>query len=275
MGFMAKRREWCHKYDFGHLLVIGGNWKYSGSPAFNALAALRSGVDLATVAAPERAANIIASFSPDLITVPLPGNFLTTDQCDLIYDIIKNEKITAVVAGGGMGKQQETLRALTSIHKKTDIPFVFDADAIYAIAMAGLKPREKDLITPHAGEFNALFNIKPSTALKERKAQAEKAAKRANCTVLLKGWVDIATDGKKTMMIKKNRNTLFMTKGGTGDVLAGIAGSLIAQGIPSLEAACLAAKINGIAGARVGKEKGAGLLASDLLEEIPAALKNI
>lgn len=275
MKFRTKRKEWCHKYDFGHLLVIGGNWKYSGSPAFNAFAALRSGVDLVTVVAPERAANIIASFSPDLITVPLPSNFLTMDQCGLIEDIIKNEKISAVVAGGGMGRQQETLRALVSIHKKTDVPFVFDADAMYAIAMAALKPRDKDLITPHAGEFNVLFNAKPSTELKERKAQVEQAAKRANCTVLLKGWVDIATDGKKTIMIKKDKNTVFMTKGGTGDVLAGIAGSLMAQGVPSLEAAYLAAKINGIAGARVGKEKGAGLLASDLLKEIPAALKKV
>ena len=71
-----KRPEWSHKGDFGHLLVIGGSKKYSGSPAFNTLAAYRSGVDLVTVVAPKRAANIIATFSPDMITYPLEGDYL-------------------------------------------------------------------------------------------------------------------------------------------------------------------------------------------------------
>jgi len=272
---MKKRTEWSHKYDFGHLLVVGGNWKYSGSPAFNALAALRSGVDLVTITAPERAANIIATFSPDLITVPLVGNYITSEHVELITDIAKNEKVSAVVVGGGMGRQVETLDAIKKIHEQVDLPFVFDADALYAIAMGNLKPRENDILTPHGGEFNALFGIKPSTNIKERKKQAENAANRTHCVILLKGWIDIITDGKKTQMIKKSRETVYMTKGGTGDVLAGIAGGLLAQGIQPFEAACLAAKINGVAGEKLGKEKKAGLLASDLLEKIPAALKKL
>lgn len=270
-----KRQKWCHKYDFGHLLVIGGNWKYSGSPAFNALAALRSGVDLVTVTAPERAANIVATFSPDLITVPLQGNFLNKQHCDLIIDIIKNERITAVVAGGGLGRQVETLDAIKLIHQSVNVPFVFDADALYAISIRNIKPREKDILTPHGGEFNVLFGIKPSTNIEKRKKQVQDAAKKVNSVILLKGWMDIVCDGKKTKILKKDAYCVYMTKGGTGDVLAGSAGSFLAQGHPSFEAAYAAAKLNGFAGTIVGKEKKAGLLASDLLEKIPLALKKL
>lgn len=275
MVLRVKREKWCHKYDFGHLLVIGGNWKYSGSPAFNALAALRSGVDLVTVAAPERAANIVATFSPDLITVPLIGNFLNTNHYDLIVDIIKNEKVNAIVIGGGLGRQIETLNAIKDIHSKVDVPFVFDADALYALPIVELKPKTTDVLTPHAGEFNAIFGIKPSINLKERKKQVENATKKIKSVIVLKGWVDIVSNGNNTKLIKKDKSCVYMTKGGTGDVLAGIVGSLIAQGMPSFEAAVIATKINGMAGANVGKEKGAGLLASDLLDKIPTALKRI
>lgn len=275
MSIIKKRTEWSHKYDFGHLLVIGGNWKYSGSPAFNALAALRTGVDLVTVVAPERAANIVATFSPDLITVPLQGNFLNEHHLDLIMDIAKNEKVSAIVIGGGCGRSPETFHAIRSLHQSLDLPFVLDADALHAIALGDFTLRKNDVLTPHGGEFKALFNVQPSTKISERKKQVADCAKKSQAIVLLKGWVDIVSDGKRTNAIAKNKDCVYMTKGGTGDVLAGIVGSLIAQGAPSFDAACAAAKINGLAGAAVGKQKRAGLLASDLLEKLPDALKKI
>ena len=79
-----RRRQWSRKYDFGHLLVIGGSKLYSGSPAFNAQAALRAGVDLVTIIAPERAANIVASFGPDLITYPLAGDFIKKSHLNIL-----------------------------------------------------------------------------------------------------------------------------------------------------------------------------------------------
>ncbi|MFH1221961.1 MAG: NAD(P)H-hydrate dehydratase [Candidatus Micrarchaeota archaeon] len=270
---MALRNPWSHKYDFGHLLIVGGNWKYSGSPGFNALAALRSGVDLATVAAPERAANIVATFSPDMITVPLKGDYLSIKHVPQLLDIIKNEKVTAVVIGGGMGRQKESFEAVEMLHSAADVPFVFDADAIHAIAATEIKLRSHDVITPHAGEFQALTGIKPSEEQATRIKQAEVAARQLGCVILLKGYIDIVTDGKKTEIVRKNRFAVYMTKGGTGDVLTGIVGSLLAQKIPSFQAALQAAEINGKSGEVAGKEKKAGMLASDLLELIPRFLK--
>ena len=87
------------KYDYGHLLVIGGSKIYSGSPGLNALAAMRCGTDLVTVASPERAANIVASFSPDIITYPLEGDFLSLNQLEEIGKLPGRFK--ACVIGGG------------------------------------------------------------------------------------------------------------------------------------------------------------------------------
>jgi len=269
---MSARKPWSHKYDFGHLLVVGGNWKYSGSPAFNALAAMRSGVDLATVAAPERAADIVAGFSPDLITVPLEGCCFCKEHVKDLVEIVKKEKVTAIAIGGGMGREKETFQAVKMLHYKTLVPFVFDADAIHAIKAAKIKPRTYDVVTPHGGEFAVLTGRKPSENLKERTKQVEQLAKKLKCVVLLKGCIDIVSDGKKTKTFKKNKCCVYMTAGGTGDTLTGIVGSLLAQKMNSFDAAYKAAVINGKAGEIVGKKKKAGLMASDLLDEIPRLL---
>jgi len=265
---MSARKPWSHKYDFGHLLVVGGNWKYSGSPAFNALAAMRSGVDLATVAAPERAADIVAGFSPDLITVPLKGDYFSKKHVKEIIEIVKKEKVTAIAIGGGMGREKETFQAVKMLHYKTIVPFVFDADAIHAIKEAGIKPRTYGIVTPHGGEFAVLAGRKPSENIKQRTKQVEQLAKKLKCIVLLKGCMDIVSDGKKTKTLKKSKYCVYMTIGGTGDTLTGIAGSLLAQKMNSFDAAYKAAVINGKAGEIVGKKKKQGMIASDLLDEI-------
>jgi NAD(P)H-hydrate epimerase len=227
------------------------------------------------VAAPERPANIVAGFLPDMITVPLAGNFVRKDHTEQIIDIAKNEKVTAIVVGGGMGKQVDTLEAEKMLHEAVDLPFVFDADSIHAIKYAQIILRPKDIVTPHAGEFVALFGIKPSENINERAQQVKQAAKQIGCVVLLKGWIDVVSDGNEIRLVKKAKQTVYMTKGGTGDVLAGIAGALLAQGMRNLDAAYYAATINGKAGEIVGAERGAGLLASDLLDAIPKALRKV
>jgi NAD(P)H-hydrate epimerase len=162
-----KRDPWSKKYDFGHLLVIGGSKQYSGSPTFNALAALRSGVDLVTVVAPERAANIIASFAPDLIAYPLKGNCLTKEH---LPELLKfTEKKTAVVIGGGLCKEKETLETIIEYLKDVKIPVVIDADAIHAIASNKEMIAGKNwVITPHTWEFYVLSQITVGADLEDR-----------------------------------------------------------------------------------------------------------
>ncbi len=260
-----KRENDVHKYDFGSVLVIGGSEIYSGSPAFNAIAALRGGADLAEVAAPERPANIIAGFSPDLITHQLKGKFLKREHLKQIHEISKNK--TVVVIGGGLGREKDTLKAVRQFLSETKLPCVIDADAIHAVAgMEELLKEKKFIITPHAQEFFILTGEEVSGMLKEREKQVKKFAEKLGTTILLKGYVDIISDGTQVYLNKTGSS--YMTKGGTGDVLAGVAGALLARGVGCFEAACCAAHLNGRAGEFAGRNFGDSMLASDLLDEL-------
>ncbi len=262
-----KRRPWSHKDDFGQLLIIGGSKKYSGSPGFNALASIqaiaayRTGADIVEVMAPKRAANIIAGFSPDLITYPLEGDYISKKHLPILLKESKNK--SAFVVGGGIERNKHTLTTIKLYLKKIKIPGVIDADAIYALKNCKID-LENFIITPHAHEFYILTGKKPSENLKQRIKEVQQEAKKLNTTILLKGHIDIISNGKQTA-INRTGNT-YMTKAGTGDTLAGILGSLIAQGNPLFLSACAAAYINGKAGELTKKKTS--LLASDLLDKI-------
>lgn len=260
-----KRKPWSHKDDFGRLLIIGGSKKYSGSPGLNALAAMsayKTGVDIIEVVAPKRAANIIASFSPDIITYPLNGDYIEKKHLKILLKESKNK--TAFVIGGGIERNKKTLTIIKQYLKKIKIPGVIDADAIYALNKSKGINLSNFVITPHAHEFYILTKIKPSKNLKQRISQVQNAAKKLNTTILLKGHIDIISNGKQTA-INKTGNS-YMTKGGTGDTLAGILGSLIAQKNSLFNSACAAAYINGKAGELTKKK--ISLTATDLLEKI-------
>jgi len=259
------RPIWSHKGNFGHLLVIGGSKKYSGSPALNALAAYRSGVDLVTVAAPRRAADIIASFSPDLITYPLEGDFLNKSHLKEIFLLRQNAN--AVAIGGGLERNKETLDAVIEILGDLTIPCVIDADAIHAVAKNKQVLRSNFIITPHLNEFYVLTGIKPEPDLRKRTEVVKEVASQLGCIIVLKGHVDVISDGKLVGMNKTGNP--YMTVGGTGDTLTGICGTLIARGIKPFEAACAACYINGLAGDLAAKKFKEGLMASDLIKEIP------
>ncbi len=257
-----KREQWCHKGNFGSLLVIGGSVVYSGSPAFAALAALRTGCDLVTIASPERAADIIASFSPDLITCPLRGDFLAGKHLAKLREL--SEEKDAVVIGNGLGREEETMKAISGFLSQNKLPAVIDADAIHTVAKNRDVLKKNFIITPHIREFYALSGVAVTNDINERIRTVKKVASLLGCTLLLKGHVDVISDGNKLALNKTG--TPRMTIGGTGDTLAGIAGSLLAQGAAPFDAACAAAYINGRAGELAAKEKK--YLASDLLGKI-------
>jgi len=262
------RPEWSHKGDFGHLLVIGGSKKYSGSPAFNALAAYRSGVDLVTVAAPKRAADIIASFSPDLITYPLDGDYFDDGHLKEVLQLAKSAK--AVAIGGGLERERDTMIAVRKFLKKIELPCVIDADAIHAIDKKGFIKRNF-VLTPHSNEFFMLTGIQPESDIERRTVLVKNVATQLGCVIALKGHFDVISDGMRTAI--NNTGNPYMTVGGTGDTLTGICGALLARGVDPFEAACAACFINGMAGNLAAKKYGEGLMASDLIDEIPNVIK--
>ena len=265
-----KRPEWSHKGDFGKLLVIGGSKTYTGAPAliaYAAIASLRAGADLVLVAAPERAADIVAKFSPNLITEPFEGECFGTKHLKKITELVK--KFDAVSIGSGLGTAKETAEFVKKFLRKVKKPCVVDADAIKAMGKGKLGPNF--VLTPHAYEFYHMSGEKPKFDLLTRAKLVKKYAKRMNSTILLKGAVDIISDGKQTAMNKTGNP--FMTTGGTGDVLAGVCGGLLARRVPPFKAACAAAYITGKAGDYAAEEKGEGLLATDVIEKIPEVIK--
>lgn len=260
-----KRDVYSHKYDFGHLLVIGGSKMYTGSPALAALAAYRSGVDLVTVAAPERPANIIAGFSPDIITYPLKGPYLNKSNLKELLSLAENK--SAVLIGNGLERRIETLTAVLNFLKKVDLPCVIDASAIHAVAKDPSVVKKGFVITPHAGEFYALTGVRiDAKDLDENMRIVKEAAAKLNAIILLKGNTDIISNGEDVALNKTGNP--YMTKGGTGDTLAGILGSLLAQGVKPFAASCAAAYINGRAGDIVAKEKKQALTATDIVDSI-------
>lgn len=260
---ISSRSSKAHKYDFGHLLVIGGSRLYSGSPALNSLAAYRSGVDLVTTVAPKRAADIIASFSPSLITYPLDNDNFKRAHLEEVENL--KERADAVVIGGGMGRDYEVREAIGKFLRDLEIPVVIDADAIHAVSEKKEVIKKNFVLTPHSQEFEVL------TGEEGKKNQVKKSAKELGCVILRKGNPDVISDGEE--VVENDTGNQYLTVGGTGDTLAGIGGSLLAQGIDPLKAAWGAAWINGKAGEIAGEEKKIGLMPDDLLDKIPEAIK--
>jgi len=266
------------KYDFGLLIVIGGSEFYSGSPALAALAAFRSGVDMVRIIAPKRAADIIASFSPNLAAYPLKGDWLEKEHLSTLLSMTESAKLvsqgkTAVVIGGGMGRSEETQEAILEYLDKVSVPVVIDADAIHAL---GKKPEiisgKPFLITPHTYEFFVLTGKEIYQLPEKEKIELVKTeAARLQTTILLKGPTDIISDGKEVALNKTG--SPLMTVGGMGDTLAGISGALMARGITPFEAGQAAAYINGLAGEISGKKLGESVMATDLIEAISEVIK--
>lgn len=273
-----QRSPEAKKYDFGLLLVIGGSEFYTGSPAFSAMAAFRAGCDMVHIMAPKRAADIIASFSPNLAAYPLKGDWLDKEDLATLISMTESAKSvsnnrTAVVIGGGLGRSGETKDTILEYLSQIDVPLVIDADAIYALSKNPEVVRGKNcLITPHAYEFFVLTKKEIAGLEDEKKINlVQEEAERLGTTILVKGKLDIIASGKKETALNETGSP-SMTVGGTGDTLAGIAGALMARGINSFKAGCIAAYINGLAGQRAAKKLGESMLATDLIEEISHVL---
>jgi len=273
-----KRLVDARKYDFGLLLVIGGSELYSGSPALASLAAFRTGVDMVRIIAPKRAADIIASFTPDLAAYPLEGSHLNREHLTTLVSMAKSAKAVssgkaAVVIGGGLGRSEETKEVILDFLSQVEMPVIIDADGIHALEK---NPKivfgKPFLITPHLYEFFILTGKEVNNlSLEEKIKVVQEEAKRLKTTILLKGHVDIISDGQETAVSKTG--SPYMTKGGTGDTLAGIAGALIARGIDPFKAGQAAAYVNSAAGKLAAKKLGESVMASDLIEAIPEVIR--
>lgn len=273
---LPKRKPEAHKGDYGRLLVVGGSSRYTGAPALLALAALRSGVDLVTIAAPAEAAKVISSFSPNLITVKLPCEDLEPPSLAVVAEEIK--RCDAVAIGSGLGTLPQTHDAViglakTLAEKFPRLPALFDADGLKAVASErGLLKNPKWVLTPHAREFELLTGSDLPPDVKGRVNHVALAAKELGCVILLKAHVDVIASPQGEVVLNRTGNP-GMTVGGTGDVLAGIVGTFLAQGAEPFKAALAGAFVSGLAGDLCLKEKGYEFTPTDVIEKLPQVFK--
>ncbi len=273
-----KKPDWSHKGQYGKLLIVSGSERITGAGILVGMAAFRAGADTVYQVGPKRSMDVIANYYPAFLTLPLNGRQLERRHIPEILGFMKEMGITAVAIGNGLWRTNETRKAVIQLVKKINLPMVIDADAIRAMKDAKEILKEKQpIITPHADEFKEITGVPVVnvTSIEERAKIVKGQAEKLGAVILLKGHVDIISDGKKIVLNKVHSQ--LMSKGGFGDTLAGICAALIARKIDKVDlfmAACAAAYINGKAGLFAIKKYGVGVLPTDAIEEIPRVIKN-
>jgi ADP-dependent NAD(P)H-hydrate dehydratase / NAD(P)H-hydrate epimerase len=251
LTLVPRRGPKARKGENGEVLVIGGG-PYQGAPYLAGLGALRAGADIVRIASP------VFEPVPDLIYERLEGDRITPDHLERILKLV--ERADTVVVGNGLGgESHEVVLAVAEAAKRV----VFDADAL----RTPLPVAKEAIYTPHAGEFQRMTGNQPPEGLAARGRAVREATKDG--VVLLKGPVDVISDGSRVRF--NPTGSPAMAVGGTGDVLAGVAGALLCR-LPAFEAACIAAYVNGSAGMIGAQERGDGMTAGDLVEKIPSVL---
>lgn len=277
-----KRKKGSHKGENGMVLAVGGSEDFPGAIALAGLAALRSGCDLVKIIAPEKAAWAINAYSPDLITKKFPEEIFLPKHFSTVKKEMK--RFDVLLIGNGIGLKNETKKFCKKAVKEIEKFKVIDADAIKSISMENTK---NSIITPHAKELeyfliNSKINKKIIKKILFRKNFFAKAPLLKEITqkfldnnnaILLKGIIDIIISRNKILFVKGGN--AGMTKGGTGDVLAGLCAGFLAQSKDLLQSAINASYFNKkIGDILLKKKQGFTYLASDMVGEIKR-IKNL
>ncbi len=265
---LLHRENESHKGDYGHLLIVAGCETMPGAAVLATGAALRSGCGLVTVHSTKRALQAVVNNYPSAMLSEDPRPQFSRVPASL-------ERYSAVAVGPGLSRDALSgvaLRDLLSAAKEAEIPMVLDADALNLISedpkLMDLIP-EGSIMTPHIGELRRLI---PFEQGKEEEAARELSLK-SGCVVVLKGFHTriISPDG---VCLVNTTGNPGMAKGGSGDVLTGLTGGLMARGYSAIDAAALGVWIHGFAGDRLTEDRTAEAWSSrDLIDVLPAGFK--
>jgi len=280
---LPPRKAESHKGDFGRVLVVGGSRGMIGAPALAALAALRGGAGLVTIAAPETIQLHTAALCPCATSVPLScgrDGQLSAEAVRELMDAVEKADVLAVGPGMGVGRAQQDL-VLAAVEQEK--PLVLDADGLNNIAGLDHWPRRRAcpiVLTPHPGELARLIGRpvaeiqadRQAVALAEARTWAEAAAQQRPLVLVLKGHGTIVTDGRRVYV--NTTGNPGMATGGAGDVLTGLTAALLAQGIEPFTAAAMAVHLHGRSGDLAAAELSQpGMIATDLLDRLPQAIR--
>jgi hydroxyethylthiazole kinase-like uncharacterized protein yjeF len=266
------RNSDTHKGTYGHVLVCAGSREMSGAGLLCCKAALRAGCGLVTWALPDSLVPSLIGHVPEVMLAGLPDERLLPAATEKLLELMRHRD--AAVIGPGLGRFSQDVRWLRTLWEESDCPLVLDADALNMLAAADdfeSWPQRKapTILTPHPGEMARLSGVTAADVQKDRIETARTYASRHQLTLVLKGAGTVIATPHGCAYINPTGNPAMAT-GGSGDVLAGIIGSLLAQGLPADQAACLGVWLHGTAGDRAASRRtnGYSLIASDIIDAL-------
>jgi hydroxyethylthiazole kinase-like uncharacterized protein yjeF len=277
---LLQRRTAAHKGDFGHIFILAGCAQFSGAALLCSTAAMRAGSGMVSLGLPCSLINAMIKLkSPEVILEPL----VETRQLTLsirayprIKALLKSKDV--LIIGPGLSQNNSTQNLIRRLIKTIDKPAVIDADGLNALCgnlrlLIENKKRLEIVLTPHPGEMSRLLGKSIKEIQSNRKIIAKKLAVDYKTIVVLKGYHTVVVDYRGNSYVNKTGNP-GMATAGSGDVLSGMIGAFLGQGLAGFQAAKYAAYLHGLAGDLAAKEKTKiGLIASDIIDKIPEAIK--
>lgn len=276
LSLLPKRSRTAYKNLHGHALVIAGSARYAGAPYLASAAALRTGAGLVSCAVPALIYNPVAAKLSSAMPCRMPD--IEALGADSLYELLNlAAQSSAVLIGPGLGRAEATETLVRDLLTMLNVPIVLDADGINALeghidilSNMPIKP----ILTPHDGEYARLFGEKPPTDGRARMMAASAAAKKTGCVLVLKGYRTIVASPDERTYVNPTGNP-GLAKGGSGDVLAGIVLSFLAQHASPFDAACAAVWLHGAAADAAARRLSEyAMLPEDLLSELAPLLRS-
>ena len=272
---IPRRGAGSTKFSSGNVVVIGGSRGLTGAPSMAALAAMRAGAGYVTVAAP---ASLEAALAPRLLEsmlVALPERDGAVSAAALEAALIPIGRADAVVLGPGLGRSAGARELVGALIGRVEVPLVVDADGLNALAGRLDELRDRPgptILTPHAGELGRLLDVGSAEVGRARLSHVRAAAERAQAVVVLKGDDTLVAAPSGRVAISRGGAPALATAG-TGDVLAGVTGTMLAKRLAPVHAACAAVQAHLCAGRIASRPHGPDcVIASDVIAALPAAL---
>lgn len=277
-SLIPKRPADANKYSVGSLLCVCGSYGMAGAAALCAKAALRCGAGLVRCAVPRSIYPIVSALVPEAVFLVLEetaDGVISQRETGKIIKAAK--KCDAVVFGCGSRLCTDTVSIALSFLMENETPMVLDADGINAVAkhINVLKDRKCPVVlTPHEGEMSRLTGAKSSVIRADREQFAKDFAREYGCTLLLKGKDSlVATEDE---IFRNTTGNAGMAVAGSGDVLSGMIGSFVSQGLNVADAAAVGAYLHGLAGDMAKEDLTEfSLLPTDIIDYIPDAIKTV
>jgi hydroxyethylthiazole kinase-like uncharacterized protein yjeF len=263
------------KFSSGQVVIVGGSRGLTGAVCLAAAAAIRSGAGYATVAVPADLERIFEVKLTEVMSIGVASRDGRLRPAASEQILGATERAACVVLGSGMGREPGTQRLIQEITPRIKAPLVVDADGLNAHAGRIEKLAERAgplVLTPHAGEMARLLDTDSDSIEEKRLESAREAARRSGAIVVLKGDDSIVSDGERTAINAVSSPQLATA--GTGDVLSGMIGALIARGVEPFAATCAAVVAHSRAGRAAGERIGDdSVIAGDVIDSIPAGLR--